>query len=160
MAARLRSIESTLSGLQLSTVIAQAHGHSSASAADSLDPNSSIAEADTPDDDSSVSSPSGPSRKPSLTASQTRPNGSTIPSAVPENTGETALQAINDAVELINSFAGQANSAPEAGGASGADGAGVGATVGRIMAFEGWTRPDAFERGVMTVDECTKSLEM
>ncbi|BGP31569.1 hypothetical protein JCM10296v2_003341 [Rhodotorula toruloides] len=160
MAARLRSIESTLSGLQLSTVIAQAHGHSSSSAADSLDPNSSIAEADTPDDESPASSHSGPSRKPSLAASQTRSNGSTVPSAVPENRGETALQAINDAVELINSFAGQANPAPEAGGGAGTDGAGVGATVGRIMAFEGWTRPDAVERGVMTIDECTKSLEI
>ncbi|BGP24161.1 hypothetical protein JCM10295v2_003069 [Rhodotorula toruloides] len=156
MAARLRSIESTLSGLQLSTVIASSHGHSSSSP----DPISSIADVDTADDASPASSNPGPSHKPSLSTNQTGLNGSTAPSAVPENPGETALQAINNAVDLINSFAGQVNATPGAGGARGMDGAGVGATVGRIMAFERWTSPDAIERGVMTVDECTKSLEI
>lgn len=152
MAARLRSIESTLSGLQLSTVIAQAQS----SASDSRDRNSSVAEDDMPAGSSPVSSGSGSSRKPSLVTGQSR----AAQPAVSENSGETALQAINDAVDLINSLKGQASAASEANGETGTEGVSAGATVERIMALEGWTRPDAIERGVMSVDECTKSLEM
>ena len=161
MAARLRSIESAISSLQLSTL-------SSAPSTSRHAPASHPSES--PDDEPSPHGNSHPS-------GSDRGGDKAHAAARATDMGETAVQAINDAVDLLHkvtasglaAFQSLGDDARQRGGTGTGTGTGRASSstspyeegaVARILESEGWTRPDAVDRGVMTVDEVGKTFEM
>lgn len=159
MAARLRSIESAISSLQLS-------GLSSGS---SSSRHGTVGTLSHP----SASPEDGPS--PRGTGSD--PGGEAGQGAAAKQTdmGETAVQAINDAVDLLHQVTSSipglaAFQSHEAGegvseaeqeqGRTSASNKYEDGLIERILQSEAWVRPDVLDRGVMTIDEVDKTFEM
>ncbi|GAA5838209.1 hypothetical protein JCM9279_004157 [Rhodotorula babjevae] len=162
MAARLRSIESAISSLHLSTL-------SSASSS------SRHATASHPSD----SPEAGPSPRANSHRSGSDRGGGEAAQGAARSTdmGETAVQAINDAVDLLHkvtssglaAFQSLGDDGREAGSGGGTSSSGRASSatiqyeeglVARILQSEGWTRPDVVDRGVMTEDEVDKTFEI
>ncbi|GAA5917354.1 hypothetical protein JCM8208_007397 [Rhodotorula glutinis] len=162
MAARLRSIESAISSLHLSSL--------SATSSSSRQPTASYP---------SGSPENGPSPRDIRHPSGSDRGGEPEQGAArATDVGETAVQAINDAVELLHKVASSGLAAFPAfgedglnsrvgGGKGGGNGHAGSSTakydeglIARILQSEGWTRPDVLDRGVMTVQEVEKTFEI
>ncbi|GAA5941475.1 hypothetical protein JCM3775_004935 [Rhodotorula graminis] len=160
MAARLRSIESAISSLQLS-------GLSSTSSP--LRQPTGSRSSESPDEGPS---PHGNSHQ----SGSDRGGDAAQGPARATDVGETAVQAINDAVELLHKVTSSGlaafQSIGEDGPGSSVDGDNGNeharsstsqyeeGLVARILQSEGWTRPDVLDRGVMTAQEVEKTFEI
>ncbi|BGP47584.1 hypothetical protein JCM10450v2_003447 [Rhodotorula kratochvilovae] len=166
MAARLRSIESAISSLQLSNLSSGSSSSTRHGGTASHHPSASPPEGSSPHSSGGAGAAGG--------ASEGAGGGEGAPAAGESNVGETAVQAINDAVDLLSqvastlpSLAALQSLGGTQGGSAGEGDAPVGAgkkydegIIERVLQTEGWVRPDALDRGVMTMDECDKTFEI
>ncbi|GAA6056662.1 hypothetical protein JCM3770_006334 [Rhodotorula araucariae] len=156
MAARLRSIESAISSFQLANL-------SSGSSASTHHGSASHHPSQSP--------PEGASPQTGGAADDAvQADGDGAPRV--RNAGETAVQAISDAADLLSQVAATLPhlAAPQSPAVSegrrGAGGLGRVAheydegIIERVLQTEGWVRPDALDRGVMTSEECDKTFEI